>query len=411
MLNRFSFLLAWRYLKSRSIGSSINAMVLISFFSIFLSSFALTLVTGVMNGFESSTRKKLQGINADLTVNARGQELNTTAITSVLREQAGSLIDSMSSVSNQYVIIRDQDDSSINVTQMYAINPHTETKTTTLGSTILNPTNTTLENIVVKEGILVGDVIARNQGLVVGDEIELLYLDNSSSQSQTVHLEKTYAQVSGIFSSGLEELDEHTIFCSRNFFATMWPDQDPTELKIKLKAGINPNLAQKKISTLLAGLQVRRWEQFYPAIISALMLEKYAMFFILILIMLVACTTIVSLMFMQITRRTRDIAILRSMGAGPGMIRAIFTLYGLLITTVATTLGIAIATLIGTIVSYYRLIKLPDAYFVTHLPIDIQPWWIVAIFVLCIFMSLCAILLPLTRLNNHSLAEIIKADQ
>ncbi|MBT3903353.1 ABC transporter permease [bacterium] len=135
------------------------------------------------------------------------------------------------------------------------------------------------------------------------------------------------------------------------------------------------------------------------------------MFFILILIMLVACTTIVSLMFMQITRRTRDIAILRSMGAGPGMIRAIFTLYGLLITTVATTLGIAIATLIGTIVSYYRLIKLPDAYFVTHLPIDIQPWWIVAIFVLCIFMSLCAILLPLTRLNNHSLAEIIKADQ
>jgi lipoprotein-releasing system permease protein len=112
------------------------------------------------------------------------------------------------------------------------------------------------------------------------------------------------------------------------------------------------------------------WMQMNRNLFSALKLEKFAMFVILILIILVASFNIVSTLIMNVIEKKREIAILKTMGATDRSIMSIFMLQGLLIGLVGTTIGVTGGYLLCYVLNTYEIIKLPaDVYYLSHLPV------------------------------------------
>ena len=118
------------------------------------------------------------------------------------------------------------------------------------------------------------------------------------------------------------------------------------------------------------------------------------MFCLLALITLVASMNMVSLLFMQVQAKRGDIAILKVMGMPSSQIKKIFVSIGLLISIVASTLGLLFSFVIGLFLQNYPIIQLPDVYYVSHLPAHMDIWQFVFVFCITLLISLVATLAP-----------------
>ena len=132
------------------------------------------------------------------------------------------------------------------------------------------------------------------------------------------------------------------------------------------------------------------------------------MFLILALITLVASMNIISLLFMQITQKRGDIALLQSMGATTYDIRMIFIVMGMLLSLIASIIGLLLATFASWILNRYPFITLPDVYYVTHLPSHMEWHIIVAVFIAVTLLSLISIVLPTRRIKTISVSNVLR---
>ena len=132
------------------------------------------------------------------------------------------------------------------------------------------------------------------------------------------------------------------------------------------------------------------------------------MFLILLLITLVASLNMVSLLFMYITQKRTDIALLYTLGATHAMIMSIFIYIGMCIACTACVSGIALAWIACHILNNYPFIELPDAYYVTHLP-AIMDWpLVVLVFCAVMALSLCATAIIAYKTKNIRIAQVLK---
>jgi lipoprotein-releasing system permease protein len=144
-----------------------------------------------------------------------------------------------------------------------------------------------------------------------------------------------------------------------------------------------------------AGYWVRDWMQMNRSLFSALKLEKVVMFIILTLIVLVAAFNIVSSLIMLVMEKTRDIAILKAMGATTASIRKIFVMEGALIGVSGTLLGTIGGFILCAILKRYKFIELPpDVYYLSTLPVNLELTDVASIAVSAILISLLATLYP-----------------
>ncbi|MFC1594684.1 FtsX-like permease family protein, partial [Candidatus Omnitrophota bacterium] len=140
---------------------------------------------------------------------------------------------------------------------------------------------------------------------------------------------------------------------------------------------------------------VRTWIEINRNFFAALRLEKFTMFIILTLIVLVAAFNIVSTLIVIVTQKVKDIGILKSMGATGKSIRRIFTLQGLFIGFIGTGLGLALGIGICLLLKKYQFVTLPqDIYYIKYLPVDLQLQDISFIAAAAIIISFCATLYP-----------------
>jgi ABC-type lipoprotein release transport system permease subunit len=147
----------------------------------------------------------------------------------------------------------------------------------------------------------------------------------------------------------------------------LFDDAPLSTLSIMVKPGTNEAVLAERIENRI-GIDTYAWHTRYPALVAALALEKYAMFWILALITLVASANIIALLFMLITQKRADIALLLSLGMKPSHIRAIFIIIGSLLAHGACSMGIGLACIASFCINHYRLIALPDSYYVSHVP-------------------------------------------
>jgi len=404
-MKKLSIFLGWRYLLGTRAENSVSTMIIICFLSILIGSFSLALVASIMNGFEQATHKKMQGIHSQILINANGQVLDPEKIASVLQKEFPEVI-GFSPRAEGHAIIQHQDgDDSHSVAIIRAIDPQTEPSVSNFETKLENDKK--LLDLLDQNKILIGKTIAENTSVQNGQPLTLFIAQESSIQGRKIKFENHHAIVSGIYKTGIEEFDANVVFCSLNFFEKLFPDSGPTEIGIKLVSNAHEATVIKKLRSRL-NLNVHSWKDFYPALVSALKLEKYAMFFIIALITLVASMNIISLMFMQISRKRSDIAILKTIGMSDKKISRIFLSTGMLVSLSASLVGLLAAFGTGLLLEHYPFISLPDAYYVSHLPSRMTPTIFLTVFAVVFCLSFFSTLLAVRRTKKINISQVLR---
>jgi len=408
-MNTFPLFLAWRYALGARHEKNISIMVKICFFGILIGSFSLALIMAIMNGFEKATHEKMQGIHSQIIMRSQGNPLESDAIEAILTKEFPQVQAFSPTSLRQAIIQKEHSDDITNVVALKAIEPEKEAQITILDKKIKESItkDRSLKGSVYQNSILIGSSLAKHLDVEVGQTINVLFTQDEQSRSQRITIGKTKAIIGGIFSTGIDEFDVGLVLCSLSFFDSIFPDAGITQINIKL----TPNADEEKTIEQLKkrfGLEVFSWKELYPALVAALKLEKYAMFLILALITLVASMNIISLLFMQITQKRGDIALLKSMGLSDRNISYVFLMMGMSITCCATLLGLALATFTSWLLETHPFISLPDAYYVTHLPAKMEWHLLGIVFLVIICISLISTWFPASRSSKLNIADILR---
>lgn len=444
-MNFLSTFLAWRYLWFKGKDKNISFMIKICFLGILIGTFSLMLTLIITNGFEKVIHEKMQGINSQVIISCQGKRLDYQGIRNFLLTKFKKDIQAVSARTQKQALIDHNKIQSVIILE--GIDGQNEAEVTTLREKIISPKNlsskTSKELIsnISENMILIGNKTAEFYNLHVGDEVNLMLPEPASKHK--VFFNKHKFVVGGIFKIGLDEYDSNLVFCDLNhmnklfnetgvdqitiklrahertyvnhsiFCSNFWSDLW-TEIKLKIKNLFTTYTEEtsiiRKIQKQLPQLQVNSWRDLYPALVSSLKLEKYFSFFIIALITLVASMNMVSMLFMQIQQKRRDIAIFKAMGMSDNCIRNIFLHLGVGITLSASTIGLCLAAFAGYLLEKYPFIELPDVYFVSYLPARMEPEIFLVVFVATMLLGFLATWIPARRSKQIEIAQVLRQE-
>ncbi len=431
-MNFLSTYLAWRYLWFKGKDKNIAFMIKICFLGILIGTFALMLTLIITNGFEKVIHEKMQGINSEIIISSQGNRLAYQGIRSVLLTEFKKDIQAVSARTIKQALIDHNERQS--VIFLEGIDGKNEAQVTTLPEKIIYPKGLTkniakeLISNIAENQLFIGDKTASLYNLHVGDEVNLMIPEPTSKHK--LFFNKHKFVVGGIFKIGLDEYDSNIAFCHMDRMNKLFNENGVdqitvklhpheknglwTEIKFKIKNFFTTNAEEttviRKLQKRLPQLQINSWKDLYPALVSSLKLEKYVMFFILALITLVASMNMISLLFMQIQQKRRDIAIFKAMGMSDNCIRSIFLHLGVCITLSASTLGLGLAALAGYLLEKYPFIELPDVYYVSYLPARMDPEIFLVVFLATMLLGFLATWIPSRRSKQIEIAQVLRQE-
>lgn len=361
-----------------------------------------------MYGFEYVTHQSIKGIHADLIIRS-SQPLAYEKIRSVIMQEFAAEIEEISPSSTHHIII-DTPHDQLTIAFIDAIDPATAPRVTAVQKIIIKPPNTPLDQLLANDTIIIGKTLAADLQLSVGDTLTLLHPTEQQSKKNRIALESISARISGIFATGIDEFDAHGIIASRSFISeALDAPETVTQINIKINAhGSAPDI-QKRLAHRLS-LDVVSWKELYPALMSALLLEKYAMIFILSLIVLIASMNTISLLFMFIAQKRQTIALLSAMGMSRRSIVSTFILLGMGITCSASLIGLLGAVGISFALEHYQLIRLPDVYYTSYLPAHMDTTIVISVFTLTLILGFITAWYPTQTINRKKISQILKFD-
>jgi lipoprotein-releasing system permease protein len=398
-------------------------MIKICFLGITIGTFSLMLALIVFHGFEKTIHEKMQGISAQAIMFSPGNLIDGTALQEALKKEFPTIIKATSASSTRQILI--DKNKSKSVLFIKGIEPTKESYVTNIAEKIRFPLPThntkkgyaqLLKQILKENYIIIGTKTAHHYKLNIGDSITILIPEPTGKKR--ISLRKKQAIVSGIFKVGLEEYDNNFAFCSLDFLKQLFDEKEGVDqISIKLHSARyrlknyfddyeQTNI--KNIQMKFPMLHVKSWKDLYPALVSSLKLEKYVAFLILTLITLVACMTMISLLFMYVQQKRRDIAVLKSMGLSHNKIHSIFLRIGMRITFLATITGLTLAAIIGFLLEKYPFIQLPDVYFVSYLPARIDLEIFIIVFLATMLLGFLATWIPAKRTKKINIAQVLR---
>ena len=368
---------ALRYLTSRHKEKFISIISLILGIAVGVA--ALIVVIAVMSGFDNDLKDKIIGTNAHMVVEAEyGVKPSPELLSNVL---SAPHVVSAAFYLNGQALIRSSD----NVTGVIVkgIEPQNEEKINRIGSYVTKG-SLNLED----DGIVIGNELASRLKLGLGSKVSLV------SPSDT---EGRPFRVSGIFTSGMYEYDMNLIYIDLKKAQELFAASGLVSgLAVKADDAFNvPSIKKELLGKLGPPFTVRTWMDMNKNLLAALKLEKTVMFLILTLIVIVACLNIASTLIMTVLEKTRDIGILKSIGASNHNIMAIFAIEGSLIGVLGTALGTFLGLGLSWCLKTYKFISLPqDIYYIDKLPVRLELQDIALIVVSSLLISLIATIYP-----------------
>ena len=267
--------------------------------------------------------------------------------------------------------------------------------------------------------VILGIDLARALRVTIGDKVTLISPQGTVTPAGVVPRLRQFV-VAGTFSSGHFEFDSTLAMIHIGDAQRLYRTEGPTGVRLRLKdAERAPQVAGDLAAALPAGLLVRDWSRQNPTYFAAVRAEKRMMFIILTLIVAVAAFNLVSTLVMTVTEKQADIAILRTLGASPRSVMAVFIVQGALIGVFGTLIGVAGGLLLANhldviVPAIERLMNvqfLPrEIYFISSLPSDPRASDIVPITVISLVLSLAATLYPSWRASRTRPAEALRYD-
>lgn len=380
-------------------------MVKVCFISIVIATFALTLVAAIMNGFEKATHAKLQSIHADGALSAQGQPIDYKKLSLALHQEFKDTVAASSPNGFGQLLIQSKTSKTPQLIALKGIDPNLESRVSTINTMLVHPAPSWSQSF-TSSGLVIGSELAHQLGVSQGDSVTLLLPEEDQVASNKIMLTTQKATITNLFKTGMSEFDEHVAYCSLEFFKSLF-NTGITEITLRLTDPKNEKKVLQSLTHRL-GLEAYSWKDLYPALVSALTLEKYAMWVILTLVTLIASMNIVALLFMFITQKQRDIAVLKAMGMSTSALRCVFIIMGISITLTAAFVGIILAALASWLLQRYPFIQLPDMYYVSHLPAELTiPTSLIVLGILTL-LSFLTSLLAARRIDTISVAQVLK---
>lgn len=387
----YQFFIAFRYLKSKKKNKGISLNTAISVGGVAVGVMALLVVLSVMSGFHEDLQRKILGVNPHIVVlSYKGGVTDYKDIMKKVNEEK-DIASSSPFVLGQVMVSSGKRAHGV---YLRGIDPALEIKTTEISRYIKDGKMDDLKPEKGIAGIVIGKELASSLGVFRGDQINVISPVGEIGPLGMLPKVRQF-RVAAIFEVGMFEYDSNLVLTelspAQEFFG-MGDTVTGLQLKVKdiYRAKETREDIQKKLDFPYYG---RDWMQMNSNLFSALKLEKLAMFVILILIVLVASFNIVGTLIMNVIEKSREIAILKAMGATNRGIMLIFMLQGLFIGLTGTTIGITGGYLLGHL--FNNVIKLPpQVYYLSHLPIKMELIDFVSVSVSAILISFFATIYP-----------------
>jgi lipoprotein-releasing system permease protein len=404
----FSWFVARRYLTARRRQAFISLISAVSILGVGVGVMALIIALALMTGVQGELRDRIVGATAhvivyppDFTfdrVETERQKAMVPGVTGVAPSIVGPSLVQPGRGQAQFAMLK-------------GIDPALEPTVTDIRSAMVDGSIDALANRSPEahDGIVLGADLARTLGVKVGDVVDVSTAEQVSTPMGLVSRRRPL-EVVGTFRFGEFEVDNQFGLVLLSTAGQLLDRDGPDMLQLRVDRLDAAQAIHADLEHRLGPLyQVQDWTELNRSLYSALFLEKLAISLTIGLIVIVAALNIVASLILLVMEKTRDIAILRTMGAPAGVIRRIFMLQGLTIGCLGTGGGAILGLIVCAIADRYRLIKMPpDVYQIAYLPFHVRPLDVAVVVVSAIAVCLIATVYPSRQASRIDPAEALR---
>jgi lipoprotein-releasing system permease protein len=408
----FELFIGGRYLRAKQKQAFISLITYLSIAGVAVGVMALIVVIAVMTGFEVDLKSRILGGQAHVILMRSSGPLEKYREVMRNAEAVDGIAATTPFIYSQ-VMLRTA--SATTGAVLRGIDPET-----------VGRVMKTLESVKVPEtgpagsaqgaldrlpGIVLGRELAKNLGAVQGDVVHLISPRGMLSPTGHIPAMKAF-RVTGYFESGMYEFDQTFAYINLHDAQRLLRMGDSvTGIEIRVNDMYQAReVADALVARLGAGYYARDWMQMNRNLFKALKLERRVMFIILTLIVLVAAFNIASSLIMLVMGKTKDIAILKAMGATDRSIRKIFVFNGMVIGVIGTSLGLLLGVVLCSLLKRYNIHELTGDiyYFTSQLPVKMEALDVIAIVVAALAICFFATLYPARQASRLNPVEAIR---
>ena len=402
MFTKAERIISLRNLRPKKKEGFLKIISIFSFLGIMLGVAILIIVMSIMNGFKTDLTNKILGLNPHVVIQPNSFKIDKEFILKLKKE-----FDEISlnkSYSGEGIIISKENTKGA---ILKGINK-SEKKTKEFFNSFT--TNGQLNNL-KSNNVFIGSEMAFNLNLSIGDNITLMSSTFVSTPLGSLPKQDSF-QVAGIFTTGFLEFDQNIVFLNiKDALSIFEKETEDQNIEIYLKDPLKADKLKEKIQKINQNYFIYTWSDINKSLFSALKLERNVMFIILSLIVVVAAFNIISGLTILIKNKTKEIAILKTLGLSNKSIKKTFFLTGLTIGFFATVSGIIFGIFFSLNIDKLRLFLLsvfnleifpPEIYFLEKLPSEINLKSTLLIFIISLIISALASYLPAKRISKMS---------
>jgi lipoprotein-releasing system permease protein len=415
MFGPFERAVAGRYLRARKGERFVSVIAIFSLVGIALGVATLIIVMSVMNGFRQDLLARILGLNGDLGVYGVGgtQIVEYDAMAGTIRGIPG--VTNASPVFQGEVLLTGDRGGAIGG----VVRGISQTDLEAQRSVSSHMLAGSIGAMTGDNAVIVGSGLAQSLGLTVGSNITFVSPQGNATAIGTIPRIRAY-KVVGIFNVGMQEYDATFAFmpmaAAQTFFSA--PGK-ATQIEVTVQNADEVEAVSRRIRAALPGapIAVIDWQQSNDSFFEAVTVERNVMFLILTLIIVVAAFNVISSLIMMVKDKTRDIAVLRTLGAGRGAIMRIFLMAGASIGVTGTLIGFVLGVVFCANIERIRealeqitgtTLFDPTVYFLEQLPAVLDWSEVTAVLVMALALSLLATLYPSWRAARTDPVEALR---
>jgi len=393
-------LISLRNLRPKKKEGFLKIISIFSFIGIMLGVAILIIVMSVMNGFKTDLTNKILGLNPHIVIQPNSFKIEDNFINSLKKKFKN--VSLSKTYSGEGIII-------INNSAKGVILKGVSKKEKNINEFFKNFLLEGNINKLDSNYVFIGSELAFNLNLTKGDSLSLMSSAFVTTPLGSIPKQERF-EVAGIFSTGFLEFDQNVVFLNiENALSIFNKEEKDQNIEIYLNDPLKANEYKKEIQKMNPNYFVYTWSDLNKSFFSALKVERNVMFLILSLILVVAAFNIISGLTILIKNKTKEIAILKTLGLNNNSIKKSFFLTGFSIGFFSTLCGIILGTVISLNIEKIRIflskvlnleIFPSDIYFLDKLPSEINFISLVIIFIISISISAIASYLPAMKISN-----------
>jgi lipoprotein-releasing system permease protein len=402
----FELFIASRYLLARRKQAFISLISLISAIGVAVGVMALLITLALMTGLQGELRDRMVGSTAHVYVFRAGGFTDVDA--EVQRLRGVPRVQGVAPVALGPALAKGASGEAFITVK--GVVPALEASVTELEKSLQSGT---LEALTPQPGsppgVLLGKDLAEKLGASVHDSIEVLTPEGTLTPFGVLPRTQVL-KVVGVFSLGLFEFDGSYGYVHLSVAERLFGKSNPDFIELRVDDLFKAREVADSVPVHLGSLYMAQdWADMNKALFSALWLEKIAMAITIGLIVMVAALNIIASLILLVMEKTRDIAILKTMGSSATSIRRIFVLQGLIIGLIGTTAGALAGCTLIYVLDRYQLVRIPlDVYQIAHMPFRLQPFDFVVVIVSAVLICFLATIYPARQASKLDPAQALR---